>query len=150
MLAKDLFSDNYKHRWPLQKDFPINNDTHDRTVKSVLLGDIATSPDYLIVTGFTSLANLIEIFGTANYQNFLKLRVVLGFEPEIINRKKWPTYNLVTEVKNYWLRQGISIILGGAVLNLIERINSNQFEFRLLDKLHARIYVGRDCSYFIL
>lgn len=144
MPAKDLFSDNYKHRWPLQKDFPINNDTHDRTVKSVLLGDIATSPDYLIVTGFTSLANLIEIFGTANYQNFLKLRVVLGFEPEIINRKKWPTYNLVTEVKNYWLRQGISIILGGAVLNLIERINSNQFEFRLLDKLHAKIYVGRD------
>jgi superfamily II DNA or RNA helicase len=142
MPAKDLFSDNYKHKWPLQDDFPINNDTHERTVKSVLLKDIAASSDYLIVTGFTSLANLIEIFGTANYQKLSQLRVALGFEPEVISRKKWPTYNLVTEVKNYWLRQGISIVLGGAILNLIERIRCNQFDFRLLDKLHAKIYIG--------
>lgn len=142
MPAIDLFSYSYKHNWPLQDHFPINNDTHERTVKSVLLWDIARSSDYLIVTGFTSLANLIEIFGTANYQQLSKLRVVLGFEPEIISRKKWPTYNLVTEVKNYWLRQGISIVLGGAVLNLIEKIQGGQFDFRLLDKLHAKIYVG--------
>lgn len=142
MPQRDLFSVNYKHQWPKQDDFPINNDTHERTVKSVLLKDIAASSDYLIITGFTSLANLIEIFGTANYQKLSKLRVVLGFEPEVINRKKWPTYNLITEVKNYWLKQGVSIVLGGAILNLIERIRCNQFDFRLLDKLHAKIYIG--------
>lgn len=138
----DLFSVNYKHTWPLQSDFPINNDTHERTVKEILLKDIKVSDEYLIVTGFTSLANLIEIFGTTDYFNLKTLRVVLGFEPEVISRKKWPSYNLAAEVKNYWLRQGISIILGGAILNLIEKIQQKQFNFRLLDKLHAKIYIG--------
>ena len=104
MPIKNLFSDNYKYRWPSQEYFPINNATYDLTVKSVLIKDISASSEYLIVTGFTSLANLIEIFGTVNYPELSKLRVVLGFEPEIISRKKWPTYNLAAEVKNYWLR----------------------------------------------
>lgn len=138
----DLFTTNYKHIWPNQDEFPINNHTHERTVKSVLIKDVKASSDYLIVTGFTSLANLIEIFGTDGYFHLQKLRVVLGFEPELIARKKWPTYNLATEVKNYWLKQGVSIVLGGAILNLIENIQRNRFEFRLLDKLHAKIYVG--------
>lgn len=142
MSIRDLFSDNYKHIWPLQESFPINNVTHERTIKSVLLNDIKTSSDYLIITGFTSLANLIEIFGSTDYLNLKSLRVVLGFEPEVISRKKWPVYNLTAEVKNYWLRQGISIVLGGAVLNLIEKIKYKQFDFRLMDKLHAKIYIG--------
>jgi len=142
MPMRDLFSDNYKYTWPSQSDFPINNETFERTIKSVILEDIHASSAYLIVTGFTSLANLIEIFGTNDFKNISKLKIVLGFEPEIINRKKWPSYNLATEVKNYWLRQGISIVLGGAILNLIERIRSGQFEFKLLDKLHAKIYIG--------
>jgi len=142
MPLRDLFSDNYKYSWPLQEEFPINNDTFDRTIKSVLVKDISASSEYLIVTGFTSLANLIEVFGTNDYEKLSQLRVVLGFEPEIINRKKWPSYNLVTEVKNYWLRQGISIVLGGAILNLIEKIRNKHFDFRLLDKLHAKIYIG--------
>jgi len=142
MPSKDLFSDNYKHKWPSQEDFPINNDTFERTIKAVLLNDIKASSEYLIITGFTSLANLIEIFGTQEYFGLQKLRVVLGFEPELITRKKWPTYNLATEVKNYWLRQGISIVLGGAILNLIDNIQRKRFDFQLLDKLHAKIYVG--------
>ncbi len=142
MPTRDLFSDNYKYTWPNQDNFPINNDTFERTVKAVLLKDIKASSNYLIVTGFTSLANLIEIFGTQDYFSLQNLKVVLGFEPELIARKKWPTYNLATEVKNYWLRQGISIVLGGVILNLIDNIQRKRFDFRLLDKLHAKIYVG--------
>lgn len=142
MPTRNLFSDNYKYTWPKQEDFPINNDTFERTIKSTLLKDINASSEFLIVTGFTSLANLIEIFGTEGYFQLRNLRVVLGFEPELIGRKKWPTYNLATEVKNYWLRQGVSIVLGGAILNLIDNIERKRFDFRLLDKLHAKIYVG--------
>lgn len=142
MPQPDLFSSNHKHQWPKQDDFPINNYTHERTVKQVVIRDIKNSEEYLIITGFTSLANLIEIFGINDFFRLKKLKVVLGFEPEAINRKKWPTYNLATEVKNYWLRQGISIILGGAILNLIEHIKLKRFDFRLLDKLHAKLYIG--------
>jgi superfamily II DNA or RNA helicase len=142
MAKKTLLDFDYSQVWPSQDEFPINNDTHQRTIKSKIVKDIEKSEDYLIVTGFTSLANIIEIFGSDQFPKLKKLRIVLGFEPEPKRRKRWPDHSLPTEIKNYWLKQNVSITLGGPIINIIEQIEKGILEFKCYDKLHAKIYIG--------
>lgn len=111
-------------------------------VREVLLNDLNSSENYLIVTGFTSLASLISILGSTDYKNLKKIRVVIGYDPDERVAKKLPHYSLPTEIKNFWIKQDISIKLCGPILNIIEKIKQGTFEFRLRDKLHAKIYVG--------
>ena len=49
------------HEWSSQEDFPVNED--GRRIKDVIFNDLSNSKEYLIVTGFTSLANIVEVFG---------------------------------------------------------------------------------------
>lgn len=48
---------------PPQDQFPLTIKELSRSVKNVLISDITSSNACLIVTGFTSLAQLIETFG---------------------------------------------------------------------------------------
>jgi superfamily II DNA or RNA helicase len=142
MPSSDLFDFDYSLNLPDQSKYPINLTKKGLMVREVLLKDIHTSGDYLIVTGFTSLANLISIFGSTDFKDLRRLRIVIGYDPDERVSKKLPHYSLPTEVKNYWLKQDISIKLCGPIINIIEKIRNNKFEFRIKDKLHAKIYVG--------
>lgn len=143
-MPRTLLDDDYSQEWPPQDKFPINNDTHQRTVKAEVLKDIKESENYLIITGFTSLANIIEIFGSSPYEKLSSLKIVLGFEPEPRRRKKWPVQSLPLEIRNYWLKENFSIMLGGPIIDIIEQIKQGRIEFRCYDKLHAKIYLGNE------
>ena len=131
-------------RWPENDKFPLNQKESNRSVESVVYRDIENSEDYIIVTGFTSLSNLVDFFGGQDFDKLKKTRILIGFEPNIRGRKKYLKFNLEKEIKDYWLKKGLSIMLGGAVINLIEKIHAGHIEFRFKDKLHAKLYVGDD------
>ncbi len=126
--------------WPNQEDFPLNEDK--RKIKDILLNDIGSSKDYLIVTGFTSLANTVEIFGKEPLNIQRKTRILLGFEPEIRKRKTWMKTPLTQEIKEYWINKGIDVLQGGMVIQTIEHIKNGKIEFRIKERLHAKLYVG--------
>jgi phosphatidylserine/phosphatidylglycerophosphate/cardiolipin synthase-like enzyme len=113
-----------------------------RRVRDILLSDIRNSEKYLILTGFTSLSNLIDVFGTVDYPKLQELRIVIGFDPDERVSKRLPHYSLSTEIKNYWVKQNVSIRLCGPIINIIERIKEGKYNFRVKDKLHSKIYVG--------
>lgn len=129
-------------KWPPQESFPLNIKSLGRNVQDVVYPDIENSAEYIVVTGFTSLSNLIDLFGHKEYEKLTKVRILIGFEPNIRGRKKYVKLKLDKEIKDYWLRRGLSIMLGGAVMNLIHKIDKNEVEFKFKDKLHAKIYVG--------
>ncbi len=129
--------------WPPHELYPLNVRAHSRKVESEVTNDVAASIDYLNITGFTSLSHLIDTFGYKNFPILEKVRIVLGFEPHIKGRKQYETeHRLSREIRDYWLRNGLSVTLGGAVIRLIELIDSGVVDFRFKDKLHAKIYVG--------
>ena len=109
----------------------------------VVLKDIEDSENYLVVTGFTSLAHIIELFGgKVAFGKLQDVRIVLGFEPELRERKLWKSAELDKDIKEYWAGQHYSLLNGGVVIKVIELINEERICFRLSDGLHAKIYLG--------
>ncbi len=133
--------------WPDNHAFPLNLrgfvERARATVLEVVLEDIAESENYLVVTGFTSLAHIIELFGgKVRFGQLEDVRIVLGFEPELRERKLWKSAELDKDVKEYWAGQYYSLLNGGVVIKVIELIKEERICFRLSDGLHAKIYVG--------
>ncbi|PVD50140.1 hypothetical protein DC498_21230 [Terrimonas sp.] len=146
MKAPNLFDFNYHLNLPGQEDFPLNLKEQARAVRDMLLKDIKNSDNYLILTGFTSLSNLIDVFGATDYPKLQELRIVIGFDPDERVSRRLPHYSLPTEIKNYWVRQNVSIRLCGPILNIIEKINNGIYYFKAKDRLHAKIYVGDEAA----
>ncbi len=129
-------------KWPPQEEFPLNIKLIKRTTEAILHKDIQNSTDYLIITGFTSLSNLVDLFGSKDFEKLNKVRILIGFEPNLRGRKSYQKFGLDKEIKDYWLKNRFSIMQGGAVINLINKIENSLIEFKFKDKLHAKIYVG--------
>ncbi len=129
-------------KWPSQEKFPINRPLEKRKIETILQYDIVLSKLYTIITGFTSLSHLIDTFGAKDFPNLEKLRILIGFEPLPIGRKQYERFDLPKEMRDYWIKEGLSIMQGGSVMVLLDKINSGQIEFKFQNKLHAKIYVG--------
>lgn len=129
-------------KWPNQEQFPLNIKGENRSVEKIVYKDIEESTNYIILTGFTSLSTLIDLFGNKDFERHQKVRILIGFEPNLRGRKSYIKYDLAREIKDYWLKAGLSIMQGGAIIHLIEKINAGLIEFKFKDKLHAKIYVG--------
>ncbi|RZJ36558.1 MAG: hypothetical protein EOO51_00115 [Flavobacterium sp.] len=140
--AEQTLLDFESKHWPIYNQFPLNI-KGENTVQRSLFHDIKSSTQYLIITGFTSLSYLIDVFGVENDEHLPhNVRILIGFEPNLKGRKNYELTGLNKEIKDYWLKNGLSIMQGGAVMRLIERINSTMVEFRYKNKMHAKLYVG--------
>jgi len=142
MESPNLFDFNFNLDLPSQDNFPLNLREQGRTVRDILLRDVKNSETYLILTGFTSLSNLINVFGATDYPKLKQLHIVIGFDLDERIAKRLPHYSLPTEIKNYWVKQNVSIRLCGPILNIIDKIESGFYHFKVKDRLHAKIYVG--------
>lgn len=129
------------YKWPKQEDFPLNYQS--RTIESIVLPDIERTKNFTILTGYTSLSYLIDCFGkTDKYTKDKRIKIVLGFDPNFRGRKRYHPKPLNKEIAEYWLKQRLSILKGGSVINLINKIESGQIEFKFYNKLHSKIYLG--------
>ncbi|MFH4964754.1 SNF2-related protein [Gaetbulibacter sp. M235] len=129
------------NRWPLNEEFPLNIKDY-QTVEEVVLEDLEYSKSFTVITGYTSLSYLIDTFGSIDYPNLKKIRIVLGFEPNSRGRKNYSSKSLDKEIKEYWLNQELSILQGGSIINLIEKIKNDEIVFKFKNRLHAKIYVS--------
>jgi superfamily II DNA or RNA helicase len=141
-MAKNLFDHDHNRKWPPQEKFPINENSQGSHVNPVLLGDIKNTTDLIVITGFTSLSHLVETFGITDYKNLKRTRIVIGFDIDERVSKKLIHYTLLPEVKEFWVKQGVSIKLCGPKINIIEKIKNKEIDFRSKKRLHAKIYVG--------
>jgi len=127
--------------WPEQSCYPLNHHEHPKQYAADEVGkDIQASSKALIITGFTSLAYIIDSFGYEDSAE-KKVQIVFGFEPDIYRRKVWKQVQIEQEIADYWLDRGINPAKCGAVIKTIEKIKSEQLQFKVLKALHAKIYV---------
>lgn len=141
-MIKELFDHNYNRKWPQHEKFPVNENSTGAEVNTVLLKDIKETTDLLIITGFTSLSHVVETFGINDYTKLKKTRIVIGFDIDERVNKKFIHYTLLPEVKEFWVKQGVSIRLCGPKINIIEKINRREIDFRSKKRLHSKLYVG--------
>ncbi len=145
MLKQASFLDQLEEkRWPAPEHFPLN--LQEVKVENFIHQDILDSSSYVIITGYSSLEYLISFFGLNDFPN-RKITVVLGHEvdlSEIDLIRPWPTVDLSQELKEYWLKRGISITLCGALIRFIEDIKRGRIQFRLGEKIHAKLYLGEE------
>ncbi len=135
--------------WPEQGLFPLNRRgldgqgrTRQLTVREYIDSDISRSGSFLIVTGFTSLGHIIDTFGADRFPDTRRVRILLGVEPNVYPRKRYDKAPLSEAVWNYWWNEGISPLQCGVVLRTIELIEQRVIDFRVLDHVHAKLYVG--------
>ena len=127
--------------WPPRKSYPYNYE--GTKILDVVREDIYQSKSALVLTGFTSLSFLVDFFGTYDADKLENTRIILGFEPNFRGRRNYETNRpLELEIKEYWLQRRLSIVQGGAVIHLIDKIQKGKVQFRILDSLHAKIYIG--------
>lgn len=131
---------------PNELHYPTNISNASK-VEQFVKEEFRSSHNFLVVTGFSSLGYLIDFLGKDKHNT--KVQIVLGNEPlhkEGINRQSYFTtkVELSQEIFDYWVEQGISPLQSGAVVNLIELIKNGSVNFRILEKLHAKIYIGEN------
>lgn len=131
---------------PDPEHYPTNIGLETKTGQ-LLQSDFDASSDFTIVTGFSSLEFLVSFFSKANLANKHLIRIVLGNEPIYRElRREMAFTTLPQEITDYWLHQNIAANFCWPVLNLTEQIRHGRVEFRLLDGLHAKIYVGDETA----
>ncbi|MEQ9375458.1 MAG: SNF2-related protein [Imperialibacter sp.] len=137
------FLDFEKPKWPKQSVFPLNVPDQNRKVGNVLEGDLSESTECIIITGFTSLIRIIEWFGTDKFPNLRAIKILLGNDPIVRKRNKYPFGYIDLNLRDYWIQKGVSLYLGSSVLNVIERIERGDINIKFKKRAHAKIYVGK-------
>ena len=128
--------------WPDPARLPVNYPPERREVYAQLVADLRASPDFLAVTGFTSLSFLVELFGLTELPAGYRVRLALGFAPEGRARRNWPQVAVAQQIREYWLERRFSIVQLGAVLRTAQLLRDGHLQARAADHLHAKIYVG--------
>lgn len=127
--------------WPDAAAFPLNEG--GARVQTVLRSDLTDAKRFLAVTGYTSLTHLARTFGAEAWREGQHVDIVLGNEPLATSAIRVGRHRPLPEaIRDYWLERGISILLCGPVLRLIDRIHQGRVRFRALDGLHAKVYVS--------
>lgn len=147
----DLFSssDNLDDRlpasdWPDADRFPIN--AAGRKVRDTLESDLAASDSILIVTGYTSLDELIRFIGRTNIG--IDVRLLFGNEPYPTSRIHHPIRKggLPRTIRDHWIANGISVLTCGAILECLQKLDSGTIRAKVIADfarpLHAKIYVA--------
>jgi superfamily II DNA or RNA helicase len=123
--------------WPEDCRFPVNE--RPRRVERWARENCEASGDTTIATGYSSLSYLVRVFGDGRPRS---TRIVLGNEPQGLAEIPLYVRPLAGKIREHWLEQGISVLQGQAVLQLIAAIETGQVRFRLLDNFHAKVLAG--------
>lgn len=129
---------------PLNVSAKIDVQATRRTVSQEILKDVYSSGTYLILTGYTSLEFIIDTFyNLKETDNPKEITIVLGNEPDRKpSRKVWGKVSLETEIKEYWLATGYSILKSSRIIRIIELVKNGKIKFKILNNFHAKIYLG--------
>ena len=133
--------------WPEVSRFPVNHAS--ARVRDLVWEDLMSSRDVLIVAGFASIAQLIELVGKrVNTSKPGQVRLLLGTEPFSTERVTFgsPSAVFTDEVREYWLEQrGVSLHLSAKIVQTLTALDQGWFDVRFVPggtRMHAKIYLG--------
>ncbi|SEG66177.1 SNF2-related protein [Marinobacterium lutimaris] len=118
------------------------------TVKEVLNGFLLRSNRPFIITGYTSLKQLVNFISELPDSSYFQL--LLGNEPSLssANAYKPIQQSYPEEVEAYWLSQGLSLRQSLALVRTLQKFELQRVEAQYLDlphrMLHAKIYLAED------
>lgn len=137
-LTPSLFDD----PWPSSDRFPLNE--KDQSVSSVALRDWKESENLIVLTGFTSIEQILRVFGDPEQRRPAFVRVLIGNEPDVrpLDSFRGPSMRLDRRMRDYWLDRGISILNHPALLEVIRRLETEEIDVRLYETLHGKVYVS--------
>lgn len=137
-------------QWPPGAVFPVN---HARaTVGAGVRADLEWSPHPLLVTGFASIARLIEFVAARPAEVAGQVRLLLGTEPFTTQRVTFgsTTATFDAEVRRYWIEeQGVSLLLSAKIVQTLQALEAGRLAVRFVpghDRLHAKVYVGAQAA----
>ena len=129
--------------WPDPSRFPVNH--AKGRVADTVWRDLLADGSALLVTGFASIAQIVEIVAArADGQGFT--RVLLGTEPFATSRVSFgsPAAAFTQQVHDYWTEQrGVSLRLSAKIVQAIHAVESGALDVRFVPggtRLHAKIY----------
>jgi len=136
--------------WPAQGAFPFNR--AGAQVRSVVRADLVSSSHPLVVAGYSSVAEVVDLvtdWDDCGHQG--AVRLLLGAEPYPTTRYAFssPRAAFTEEVRRYWEEQGISLRLSAKVLQAIDAIDKGRLSARFIHgstTLHAKVYVGAEAA----
>lgn len=138
------------YEWPDAARFPVNE--AGRQVGSTVVADLAGSAAPLVVAGYSSIGELIELIARWARRNTgadQRLRVLLGTEPFARASVRFGDVRtaFTDEVNRFWLEErGLSILQSASLVAALEQLRQGRVEARFLQRpgagLHAKIYVG--------
>lgn len=131
--------------WPDQGRFPVNHAS--ARVRRIVWDDLRRCPTPLVVTGFASIAELVDLMADWMAQpGSDQLRLVLGSEPFSTQRLAFgsPTAQFTEEVTRYWIEeQGVSLRLSAKIIQVKTGLDDHRIDVRHVPgatRLHAKIY----------
>ncbi|MEJ1179591.1 MULTISPECIES: SNF2-related protein [unclassified Pseudarthrobacter] len=139
--------------WPAADQFPVNH-TGAR-VRAVVWSDLVSSDSPLVVAGFSSIAELVDLIAAWDREPHgapAKARVLLGTEPFASARSSFASAEVTftDEVRKFWLEEeGVSLRLSAKVLRVLKVLDEGRLDVRFVDgstRLHAKIYVGSEAA----
>jgi superfamily II DNA or RNA helicase len=143
-------SEENESRWPAHDRFPTNEQGQHGTVGETVREDLRECSDPLIITGFASLADLVDFLPEFRERDFENIRLLLGHEPHVSETLESlePNYDVGEEMRRYWLERGIDIHLCHPIVEVREMLEAGDIECRTsADRsrpVHAKIYVGQE------
>ncbi|NAZ86332.1 SNF2-related protein [Kineococcus indalonis] len=134
--------------WPDPTRFPLNH-AGVRVAKQVST-DLEASGEALMVAGFASIAEVVELLARREQTGKGRLRLLLGSEPFTGQRRTFgsPAAQFAQEVRAYWLEQrGISLHLSAKIIQARRALEEGRLAVRFVSgpvRLHAKIYASED------
>lgn len=147
-------------RWPDPGRMPLNR-AAGPTVGSVVRGDLLASRQPLLITGYASLDQLVDLASSWQHQSSddappvadrdRQLRILLGSEPFPSTRQdhRATRHSFADEVARHWADRGFSIRLSAKLITAIEAARHGHIAVRFMPgrtRLHAKLYLGDDAA----
>ena len=129
--------------------FP-NNDGKN-TVAKQLQKDLNGSNDFLVISGYGGLGEIIDII-SSSASSCDDIRLLFGHEINLENSRKTRRKKMIQmEMKDYWIRKKLSPLQHASVVEVIEKLESGLIKVRMADdkpRLHAKMYRTRAAIIF--
>jgi len=146
----NIFNEETDSGWPDRERFPYNY--ANSYVGVVVESDLRNSKNPLIITGYASLARIIDFLASChtdlnwNSEAFRTIRILLGNEPYPTKAQEFrlSSYKFSQEIVDYWLERRVSILKCAKVIAAIELLENGKVQARIANKkpIHAKIYNG--------
>lgn len=126
------------------EEFP-NNDGKN-TVFNQLQKDLHGSNDFLVISGYGGLGEIIDVITDAG-DECSDVKLLFGHELNLENSRKPRRKKLIEmEMKDYWVKRKLSPLQHASVVTTIEKIKSGVMKVKLANdnpRLHAKMYRTR-------